>query len=355
MTLDALFSPITLGAIELPNRIIMAPMTRSRATDDDLVTDLHVDYYRQRASAGLIISEGVHPSLDGKGYNRTPGLFLPEHAEAWSKVTAAVKAEGGQMVAQLMHCGRVGHPDNKAPGARFLAPSAIACKDKIFTPNGMQPMPEPEAMTLDEIKEVQAQYVNSAILAIQAGFAGVELHCTSGYLPAQFLSTGTNQREDNYGGSLANRLRFVLETVAAISLAVGHERVGVRICPANPFNDLHDDDPKETFAALMQGLNYYNLAYLHVIRMNSTGLDSLALARENFKGYVIANDSYSAEEANQAIADGLVDAVSFGRPFIANPDLPARFQAGAELARIDMKTLYGGEAEGFTDYSPMSA
>ena len=166
MTLDALFSPITLGAIELPNRIIMAPMTRSRATDDDLVTGLHVDYYRQRASAGLIISEGVHPSLDGKGYNRTPGLFLPEHAEAWSKVTAAVKAEGGQMVAQLMHCGRVGHPDNKALGARFLAPSAIACKDKIFTPNGMQPMPEPEAMTLDEIKSHQQDIQRSTMFPL---------------------------------------------------------------------------------------------------------------------------------------------------------------------------------------------
>lgn len=355
MNLDALFSPLKLGAIELPNRIIMAPMTRSRATDDDLVTDLHVNYYRQRASAGLIISEGVHPSAAGKGYNRTPGLFLPEHAEAWSKVTAAVKAEGGQMVAQLMHCGRVGHADNKAPGARFLAPSAIACKEQIFTPNGMQNMPEPEAMTLDEIKEVQAQYVNSALLAMQAGFSGVELHCTSGYLPAQFLSTGTNQRGDNYGGSLANRLRFVLETLDALCVAVGSDRVGLRICPANPFNDLHDDNPKETFSALMQALNQYKLAYLHVIRMNATGLDSLALAREHYEGAVIANDSYKAQEANQTIADGSVDAVSFGRPFIANPDLPARFLAEAELARIDMKTLYGGEAGGYTDYSPMSA
>ncbi|MDG0978364.1 MAG: alkene reductase, partial [Halieaceae bacterium] len=319
MNLDALFSPLKLGAIELPNRIIMAPMTRSRATDDDLVTDLHVNYYRQRASAGLIISEGVHPSAAGKGYNRTPGLFLPEHAEAWSKVTAAVKAEGGQMVAQLMHCGRVGHADNKAPGARFLAPSAIACKEQIFTPNGMQNMPEPEAMTLDEIKEVQAQYVNSALLAMQAGFSGVELHCTSGYLPAQFLSTGTNQRGDNYGGSLANRLRFVLETLDALCVAVGSDRVGLRICPANPFNDLHDDNPKETFSALMQALNQYKLAYLHVIRMNATGLDSLALAREHYEGAVIANDSYKAQEANQTIADGSVDAVSFGRPFIANP------------------------------------
>lgn len=350
MSLDALFSPLKLGAIELPNRIIMAPMTRSRATNDDLVTDLHVEYYRQRATAGLIISEGVHPSADGKGYNRTPGLFLPEHAEAWAKVTAAVKAEGGQMVAQLMHCGRVGHADNKAPGARFLAPSAIAAKAEIFTEKGMQAMPVPEAMTLDEIKEVQAQYVNSALLAIQAGFVGVELHCTSGYLPAQFLSTGTNQRTDEYGGSLENRLRFVLETVAALCQAIGSDRVGVRICPANPFNDLHDDNPEETFAALMQELNGYELAYLHVIRMNATGLDSLALARENFNGKVIANDSYKKEEANQAIADGLVDAVSFGRPFISNPDLPARFKHGAELARMDMKTLYGGEAEGFIDY-----
>ena len=352
--LNNLFSPITLGALELPNRIVMAPMTRSRATDDDLVTDLHVEYYRQRASAGLIISEGVHPSADGKGYNRTPGLFLPEHAAAWKKVTEAVVAEGGQMVAQLMHCGRVGHADNKAAGTRFLAPSAIQAKAEIFTEKGMQAMPMPEAMTIEEIKEVQAQYVYSAQLAMEAGFAGVELHCTSGYLPAQFLSTGTNEREDQYGGSLGNRLRFVLETVGALCLAVGSDKVGVRICPANPFNDLHDENPEETFAALMQGLNHYKLAYLHVIRMNTTGLDSLALARANFEGPVIGNDSYSAGEADAAIANGTVDAISFGRPFIANPDLPARFKAGAELARIDMKTLYGGGAEGYNDYPALS-
>lgn len=353
-SLSNLFSPVELGALRASNRIFMAPMTRSRAQSDDLVTDLHRDYYQQRASAGLIISEGVHPSADGKGYNRTPGLFTAEHATAWRQVTDAVTAAGGQMVAQLMHCGRVGHALNKAAGARFLAPSAIACKEEIFTEQGSLPMPVPEAMTTAEITSVIADYAASARLAMNAGFSGVELHCTSGYLPAQFLSTGTNQRSDHYGGSLENRLRFVLEVTAALSEAIGADRVGLRICPGNPFNDLHDDNPQETFATLLEALKTYSIAYLHVIRMPSVGFDSLVLARDHFDGILIGNDSFTAEEADQMIGEGLLDAVAFGRAFVANPDLPERFKMGAPLAKINFKTLYGGGAEGYTDYPSLA-
>jgi N-ethylmaleimide reductase len=349
-----LFTPLVLGSITAPNRIFMAPMTRSRARPDDLVTELHSRYYQQRATAGLIISEGVHPSADGKGYNRTPGLFTQEHATAWRQVTDAVTEAGGQMVAQLMHCGRVGHAFNKAEGTRFLAPSAIACKEEIFTEQGAQPMPVPEAMSLSDIKTVIADYVTSARLAIEAGFVGVELHCTSGYLPAQFLSTGTNQRTDEYGGSVENRLRFVLETLAALAEAIGSDRIGLRICPGNRFNDLHDDNPEETFAVLLQALNTLGLAYVHAIRMPSVGFDSLALVRRHFNGVLIGNDSFTAEEADQMIASGQVDAVAFGRPFVANPDLPERFQQGTPLAKINFKTLYGGGAEGYTDYPSLS-
>jgi len=350
----ALLSPLTLGSLALKNRVIMAPMTRSRATLDDLVTDLHVDYYSQRASAGLIISEGAHPSADGKGYCRTPGIFSDQHIAAWQAVTEAVHQKGGLIACQVMHCGRVGHPDNKAPTSRTLAPSAIACQDEIYTERGMQKMVLPTAMTVEDIEQTIADYRRAALNAREAGFDAIELHFTSGYLPAQFLSTGTNQRDDEYGGSLANRLRFPLALVKACSEAIGAGRIGVRVCPGNPFNGLSDDNPQETFRALFEELSHCELAWLHVIRMPSTGIDNIALAKQHYRGAIIVNDSFKFDEAEQVVAAGDIAAVSFGRAFIANPDLVERFSHGWPLSKIDFSTLYTPGAAGFTDYPTYS-
>lgn len=346
----SLFSPITLGRLQLSNRIVMAPMTRSRAGDGDVPTDLHVEYYRQRASAGLIISEGAQPSSNGKGYCRTPGIHSAQQVAAWKRVTDAVHVEGGKIALQIMHCGRVGHPDNKDIGAETVAPSAIAARGEIFTEGGMKPMVMPRALTTDEIASVIEEYRQATANAYQAGFDGVELHCTSGYLPAQFLSTGTNQRSDRYGGSLQNRLRFVQEVLAAMIGVDGADRVGMRICPGNPFNDLQDDNPRETFAALLDAVAPLGLAWLHVIRMPQGPVDNLQLARQHYPGARIVNDSYTAAEAQRAIDEGDGQLVSFGRLFISNPDLVRRFRDGLPLSRLDPATLYTPGAKGFTDY-----
>ncbi len=349
-----LFTETRLGRLQLKNRIVMAPMTRSRADNiSDVPTSIMRDYYRQRASAGLIITEGTQPSADGKGYCRTPGIYTREQLEAWSGITEAVHAEGGQIVLQLMHCGRVANPENKAPGARTLAPSAITAKGSIFTEKGMLPFVEPEAMTVADIAQTIADYLQATKNAFEAGFDGVELHCTSGYLPAQFLSTGSNMRTDAYGGTLDNRLRFVLEVLAAMCAVDGADRVGMRICPGNPFNDLHDDNHEETFAALLQRVDPLGLAYLHVIRMPALGLDNIGLARSNYRGALIVNESYSRDEA-EAELDEQIKAVSFGRPFVANPDLPQRFRENLPLSQIDMKTLYTPGEAGYTDYQASS-
>lgn len=350
-----LFSPTKLGGIELANRIVMAPMTRSRAGEGDVPTDLAVEYYRQRASAGLIITEGTQPSENGKGYCRTPGIHSEAQIAAWAKVVDAVHAEGGRIVLQIMHCGRVAHPDNQSPGAEIVAPSAIQAKGQIFTDTaGMQDLAMPRALRTEEIAGVVEEYRQATVNAFKAGFDGVELHCTSGYLPAQFLSTGTNQRTDQYGGSVQNRIRFVLEVLEAMASVAGPERVGMRICPGNPFNDLHDDDPRETFAALLDAVRPMGLAYLHVIRMPRGPVDNLALAREHFGGPLIINESYSSDEAAAAIEAGEAEAVSFGRPFIGNPDLVERFRRGAPLAEFDLGSLYTPGPKGYTDYPTQS-
>lgn len=348
--LMTLFEPVTLGRLVLDNRIVMAPMTRSRAEpDSDMPNALMREYYTQRASAGLIITEGTHPNAEGKGYCRTPGLYTDAQQAAWADICDSVHQRGGKIVLQLMHCGRVAHPDNKAEGARTVAPSAIAAKGKIYTEGGMQGFAEPEAMTEADIQQTIADYADATRRAYAAGFDGVELHCTSGYLPAQFLSTGSNQRDDRYGGSLENRLRFVLELLAAMAAVDGADRVGMRICPGNPFNDLHDDDPAETFGALLEAVSPMGLAYLHVIRMPALQ-DNIALAKAHFDGPLMVNDSYSLDEAEQAIDGAAIAAVSFGRAFIANPDLPKRFKQGLPLTEINLSTLYTPGPEGYTDY-----
>jgi N-ethylmaleimide reductase len=352
--LPHLLAPLQLGDIVLRNRVVMAPMTRSRVEQGDLPGAMQVEYYRQRASAGVIISEGVHPSPTAQGYCRTPGIYSDAQVAAWRQVTAAVAERGGSMICQIMHCGRVGHADNKAAGGEFVAPSAIRCNAEIFTETGMQAMATPRALATEEIPALIEEHVQAAKNAIAAGFAGVELHGTSGYLMAQFLSSGSNQRQDQYGGSVENRVRLVVETLTAIGGAIGFGRVGLRICPGNPFNDLHDDHPEQTFAELLKQIEPLGLAYLHVIRMASTGIDNLALARAHFNGAIIGNDSYDAAEAEQAIAAGELAAVSFGRPFIANPDFVERIGSGAALNKINFKTLYTPGAAGYTDYPALA-
>lgn len=346
-----LFDPVQLGDIQLANRIVMAPMTRSRAGPGDAPTELNVEYYRQRASAGLIVSEGVQPSANGKGYCRTPGLHTEAQVAGWKAVTDAVHGEGGRIVAQIMHCGRVGSHLNKDPGAETVAPSAVRAKGQIYTDAaGMVDLDEPRALRLEEIPGVIGEYRHATQCALRAGFDGVELHCTSGYLPAQFLSTGTNQRTDAYGGSVQNRLRFVLEVLEAMTAVAGSGRVGMRICPGNPFNDLHDDNPHETFAALLDAVSPMRLAYLHVIRSPRRSLDSFALAREHFRGPLIVNDSFDRASADRVLEAGEAAAVSFGRSYIGNPDLVRRLREGLPLADFDLATLYTPGPKGYTDY-----
>jgi N-ethylmaleimide reductase len=346
-----LFTPLKLGALTLQNRIVMAPMTRSRSSADGVPTDVMVDYYRQRASAGLIITEGIAPSADGLGYCRTPGIYSDAQIEAWRPITQAVHDAGGRIVAQLMHVGRVAHTSNKPAGSETVAPSPIQARGKMYTDEqGMQPFDEPRELALDEISQVVAEYKKATENAFAAGFDGVELHCTSGYLPAQFLCTGTNQRTDEYGGSLANRARFVLEVLDAMISVDGAQRVGMRICPDNPFNDLQDDDPQETFEYLLQAASTLDLAYLHAIRMPQGRVDNIKLAQRYFGDRLIGNESYTFDEAQDAIASGELSAVSFGRNFIANPDLVERWRNGVELSAFDPGTLYTPGAAGYSSY-----
>lgn len=347
---ETLFSASSLGRVELKNRIVMAPMTRSRADADGSPNALMLEYYRQRASAGMIITEGCQPSADGQGYCRTPGMHTAAHAKAWSDICQAVHEQGGRIALQLMHCGRVAHRLNKQAGSRTLAPSAIAAKAEIFTEQGMLPCAEPEAMTEEDIHTAIEDYRRATEMAFDAGFDAVECHATSGYLPAQFLSTGSNHRQDAWGGSLQGRLKFTLEVMAALASVDGADRVGIRICPGNPFNDLHDADPQQTFTALLSQLSAQDWAWLHVIRTPGTERGNLDLACQAFTGTRLFNESFTPQEAARVIEQGEANAVSFGRPFIANPDFVERIRAGLALSHFDPKTLYTPGAGGYTDY-----
>jgi len=351
-----LFEPRTLGRLELANRIVMAPMTRSRAGVDDEPTEMVAEYYRQRASAGLIVTEGIYPSFDGKGYCRTPGLVSAAQIKGWRRVTEAVHGVGGRIVAQLMHCGRVAHPDNKARDAETVAPSAIAAKGELYTDTkGMQAMPAPRALRREEIPGVVAEYARATELAYDAGFDGVEAHGTSGYLIAQFLSTGTNRRDDDYGGSVENRIRFAVDVLEAMAAVDGADRVGFRICPGNPFNDLSDEDPEETFRAFLGRVRGLGLAYCHVIRLHAVALDNIALARAAFGGPLIVNDSFKREEAIEVVERGDAAAVSFARAYIGNPDLVRRLAQNAPLARFDPGALYTPGPKGYVDYPTLDS
>ncbi len=349
----ALLTPVELGGLSLRNRIVMAPMTRNRAGPGDVPGDLAVTYYAARASAGLIISEGTHPSPHGKGYARSPGLYSPEQVAGWRRITDAVHARGGRIVLQMMHVGRIASHHNKELGARTVAPSALRARGRMFTDAaGLVDFDAPEALSTEGIQATIAEYAQSARAAQLAGFDGVELHAASGYLPMQFLSSGTNQRGDAYGGSLANRLRFTLEVLEALAGVWGAQQVGLRICPGNPFNDLQDEHPLETYQGLLRAVTPMNLAYLHVIRSPDPALDAFALAQAWFPGPRILNDGFDFASANAAVASGAAAAVSFARAFIANPDLVERYRAGAPLAAFDRRTLYTPGPEGYTSYPP---
>ncbi len=348
---DPLFQPLQLGAITLANRIVMAPMTRSRAGAGDLPTELHVEHYRARAGAGLIVTEGTQPSADGKGYCRTPGLHSQEQIAAWAGVTAAVHAAGGRIVAQLMHVGRIASHHNKDAGAQTVAPSAVRASGRIHTDAaGMVDFDTPRALDAGEIVQVIDEYAQAARNAVTAGFDGVELHATSGYLPMQFLAVNSNQRTDAWGGSAARRRRFVVETLEAMAGAIGADRVGLRIRPASPFNDIVDADPVETYTGLLDAIAPLRLAYLHVMLAAVPELDAFALARKLFDGPLILNDGFDGARARRAISGGSGEAVSFARHFIANPDLARRLRDGAPLAGFDRATLYTAGAKGYNDY-----
>ena len=348
---DSLFTPVALGAIELANRIVMAPMTRDRAGPGDVPTALMVEYYAQRASAGLIVTEGAQPSAVGKGYWRTPGIHSAEQVEGWRAVADAVHARGGRIVMQLMHCGRVVVPANRGFDADVIAPSAIACPAPVPGPDGVPvPTATPREITVEEMPALLEEYAQAARNAIAAGLDGVELHCASGYLINQFLNPASNQRTDEYGGSAENRIRFPIAVLRALADAIGADRVGFRISPGNPYNGMDPSDPAATFGPFVKAADALGLAFCHVVDMGLPDLDTLALLRANFSGPIIANNNLKADSARALLDAGQVEAVSFGRAYIANPDLVERIAAGAPLAKPDFSLLYTGEERGYTDY-----
>jgi len=351
--MSPLFTPVQIGRYSLPNRLVMAPMTRSRADDNGIPSDLVVTYYAQRAGAGLIITEGVFPSAMGKGYVRTPGIATEEQIAVWKKVTEAVHAKGGRIFMQIMHCGRISHPSMLPNAAQPVAPSAIKPAGQTWTGAGMEEFITPRELTLDEIAGVINEYRLATRRAIEAGFDGVELHTASGYLPEQFLSSGSNQRQDQYGGSLENRARFVLEVLAAMVAEVGGDRVGIKISPEMGFNDITDANPQETYTYLVDQLRDLNLAYLHVALFGAK-VDYHALLRPRFNGAYLIGGGLDQTGAEAVLSDGRADATVFGGAFLANPDLPERFRQGAPLNTPDKNTFYSPGAEGYIDYPSLS-
>lgn len=350
-----LFSPMTLGELELPNRLVMAPLTRVRSGKDGIPGPLVVEYYRQRASLGLIVSEGTYPSHAGQGFPGQPGLVTEEQLKGWAKVTSAVHAEGGRIFAQVMHAGRVTHEDTTG-GYEVVAPSAIAIDGATHTYEGKKPLPVPHALTTEELPAIVQEFVQASLNAIGAGFDGVELHSANGYLLHEFLSPASNQRDDIYGGSPANRVRFVIELVKAVVAAVGADRVGIRISPEHNIQDaleLDAADVRETYGHLVDALTPLNLAYLSVLHKEPTS-ELVQELRARFDGTFLLNTGFGVvttrEQAVAIIADGHADAVVVGRPAIANPDLVRRWSEGLPVNEADAATFYSDGAKGYTDY-----
>jgi N-ethylmaleimide reductase len=354
-----LFSETTLGILALQNRLVMAPMTRNRATNN-IPNDLMAQYYGQRASAGLIITEGTSPSPNGLGYPRIPGMFSAAQVAGWKHVTDAVHARGAKMFIQLMHCGRIGHVLNLPAGARILAPSAVVAIGEMYTDaEGLKPHPVPQAMSEADIMAAIGEFAQAAKNALAAGFDGVELHSANGYLLEQFIRPNSNQRTDRYGGAIQNRARFVLEVAEAVTGAIGKDRVGIRLSPFGVFNDMPLYGAMESdYTYLAQQLNARGLTYIHLVDHSSMGAppvpDSMkATFRSVFKGALILSGGYDATRAGSDLAAGKGDLIAVGRPFLANPDLVARWETGAALNAPDMNTFYTPGPKGYIDYPEM--
>jgi N-ethylmaleimide reductase len=350
----ALFEPAQVGSWALPNRIVMAPLTRSRAAAGNVPTQLHALYYAQRASAGLIVAEATQIAPEGQGYIRTPGIHSAAQVEGWKCVTKAVHIVGGRIVLQLWHVGRISHPSFQPGGAAPVAPSAVRPNVQAFTEKGFEPIPTPRALKMEEVPAIVQQYAQAARNALKAGFDGVEIHAANGYLIDQFLRDKTNRRTDRYGGSIENRVRFLLEIAGAVTAVAGDRRTGVRISPQNTMNDIADSDPQALFNYVAEQLGRRQLAYLHIIEGETSG-DSVQpfdykKLKDLFGGPVIANNGFDKSRANQAIAEGRADVIAFGRPFISNPDLVIRLFLDAPLAAVNQDLLYGGAEQGYTDY-----
>lgn len=357
---DSLFEPARFGALELKNRIVMAPLTRGRSSMDGVPTDLKVDYYRQRAGAGLIISEATGISRVGLGWPTAPGLWSDEQVEAWKPVTDAVHEDGGLIVAQLWHMGRLSHHDTT--GIQPVAPSAVAARGEAHTPTGKQPYPEPRALSVDDIKATVEDYVTAAANAMKAGFDGVQVHGANGYLIDQFLKPNTNHRTDDYGGSVENRVRFLMEVMNAVTGEVGADRTSLRLSPNGMVQDSYDPRPERVFGEAARQLSELGLAFLELRESHpdSTFVKSddppmSPLIRVLFDGPLILNEDYTAEKAARVLSEGKADAIAFGRPFISNPDLVERFRNGWPLAEGNMKTWYSAGPEGYVDYRPYRA
>lgn len=351
------FESLTVGRWQLPQRFVMAPLTRNRAGAGNAPTALNAEYYGQRAGAGLIVTEGTAPSHVGQGYLNVPGLYTDEQVAGWRLVADAVHAKDGIVVAQLMHAGRIAHADNK-DGVETIAPSAVQAPGEMITAEGPKPHDVPRAPETDEIAGLVADFVTAARNAVAAGLDGVEVHSANGYLLHQFLDPTVNLREDAYGGSPENRARFVVEVVTSVAEAIGADRVGLRLSPGHAFNGVGEEigpDLTATYRAVVDGVSSLGLAYLSVLASPLEPLETLVRdLRERFDGVVLLNDGFgdvtTLDSVEKLLATGLADAVVVGRPFLANPDLDERWRKGAELNEPDQETFYGGGAEGYTDY-----
>ncbi len=355
MSVTKLFEPYKLGAITLPNRAVMAPLTRNRAVAGFVPNPLAVEYYAQRASAGLLITEASQVSQQGQGYQDTPGIYSKEQIAGWRKVTDEVHKRGGRIFIQLWHVGRISHTDLQPGNGAPVAPSAITAKTKTFVGGKFTDVSAPRALELAEIPGIVDSFRKAAANAIEAGFDGVEIHGANGYLLDQFAKDGTNKRTDGYGGSIENRARLMLEVTEAVVKQIGAERTGIRISPVTPANDVSDSNPQPLFDYIVERLNALKLVYIHVIEGATGGPRDIApfdykALRSRFKGAYIANNGYTLDLANKVLAADEADLIAFGKLFIANPDLVQRLKKGAPLNEPDKTTFYGGGAKGYTDY-----
>jgi N-ethylmaleimide reductase len=349
------FTPVRIGRDTLPNRLVMAPMTRSRAKFDGTPGDLAADYYAQRAGLGLIVTEGTQPSDDGQGYLATPGIYTPAHIAGWKKVTTAVHDKGGRIFIQLMHAGRMSHPDNTPHHRQALAPSAVAPGSQMFTATGMQDIPTPRALTSEEIRQTIADFRHAARSAIEAGADGVEIHGANGYLVHQFLAASANMRTDQYGGSIKNRARFAIDVARAIAEEIGAERTAIRLSPGLTMWGIDEGaEGPALYRHLVAELDKLGLAYLHVIHTGDEQL--MADIRGLWKQALIVNrPGRSRDQIGADVASGLADLEAYGQMVLANPDFVKRLQTGAPMSEADRATFFGGTARGYTDYSAMSA